>query len=135
MQIRALTDDETLARDAGLNMAADIIGAPRPLTLAHVQTLYNALLAEAATDDALISLGLAFGEQIILAAPNFEWARVSDEYGDETCVAARGKNIFCAPISMIQKRIRRKEHVELALMRDETIAIIEKRIAEGAQDR
>lgn len=95
MQIRALTDDETLARDAGLNMAADIIGAPRPLTLAHVQTLYNARLAEAATDDALISLGLAFGEQIILAAPNFEWARVTTVRRD-LCCRAREKHLLRA---------------------------------------
>ena len=136
IQIRALSDDEIVARDAGLDMAADLIGAPRPLTLAQLQTLYDVLLTETATEEALISLGLAFGEQLILSAPHFEWVRVSDQYGDETCVAVRGKEIFCAPISMVQKRIRRKEQIDLKLMRDGTIATIQSRIDEGkARDR
>jgi hypothetical protein len=134
-QLRPLTEDEILAREAGLDMAARLAGAARPLSVAYVQALYDVLLIEQAGDEALIALGLAFGEQIV-AASDFEWARVSDEYGDETCVAVRGKEIFCAPISMIQRRIRRQERLDISSLRDETIAIIRKRIAEGkATDR
>lgn len=134
-QLRPLTSNEISAREAGLEMAARLADASRPLSVAHVQALYDVLLAENAGDEALIALGLAFGEQII-AASDFEWARVSDEYGDETVVAAPKKEIFCAPISMIQKRVQRQERLDLAVFRDDTIAMIRQRIAEGkAADR
>lgn len=135
MQIRPLADDEIKARDAGLEMAARLVGEPRPLSLAHVQALYDVLLVEEGGTEALIALGLAFGEQVA-AASDFEWVRVSDEYGDETCLAPPRKQIFCAPISMIQKRIGRQERLDIAVLRDETIATVRKRIAEGqAADR
>ncbi len=111
-------------------MAARLVGAVRPLTTAQVQALYDMLVTEEAGDEAVIALGLAFGEQIVRVS-GLEWARISDEYGDETCVAVRGREIFCAPISMIQKRIRRKERVEVGSLRDEMIAIIRKKIDEG----
>ena len=134
-QLRPLTNDELAAREAGLDMAARLAGASRPLSVAHVQALYDVLLSEEAGDEALIALGLAFGEQIA-AISDFEWVRVSDEYGDETVVAAPKKEIFCAPISMIQKRIQRQERLDIAAFRDETIAIVRQRIAEGkAADR
>ena len=134
-QLRPLTSDEVGAREAGLDMAARLVGGTRPLSIAHVQALYDVLLSEHAGDEALIALGLAFGEQII-ATSDFEWVRVSDEYGDETVVAAPRKEIFCAPISMIQKRIKRQERLDVAAFRDETIAIVRERIAEGnAADR
>jgi hypothetical protein len=133
--IRPLSKDEIGARDAGLELASRIAGVPRPFSISHVQALYDALLVGDATTENLIALGLAFGEQIILVS-GFEWVRVSDEYGDETCVAIPGKQIFSAPISMIQKRIRRAEALDLVIMRDETVSIMRKRVAEGqAADR
>jgi hypothetical protein len=134
-QISPLTEEAIAALEAGLDLAARLVGAARPLTVAHVQALYDVLLTDDAGEEALIALGLAFGEQII-ASSDFEWARVSDEYGDETCVAVHERQIFCAPISMIQKRILRQERVEVAALRDATIALIKKRIAAGeAADR
>ena len=129
--IRELTDHEIAARESSLDTAARLAGASRPLGTKHVQALYDVLVAEDAGDEALIALGLAFGE-LIAAAPDFEWVRVSDEYGEETCVAARGKEISCAPISMIQKRIERRERVDIAELRDGIIASIRERIAEGS---
>jgi len=93
--------------------------------------LYDGFLAERLErEDALIALGLSFGEQIVRTA-DFEWVRVSDEYGEETCVAPRGKTVHCAPISMIKKRLMRGEVVDLARLRDHTIEVILKSLADG----
>jgi hypothetical protein len=136
MNMRPLNSEEAAARDAGLELAARLVGFPPPLSMADVQTLYDVLLdVSDPPAEALIAAGLAFGEQII-AASDFEWMRVSDEFGDETCVAAPKNEIFCSPISMIQKRIEQKEGWDLVGLRDDTIAIIRKRIEEGkARDR
>jgi hypothetical protein len=128
--LRPLNPEELGAREAGLDMAARLVGARRPLVIAHVQALYDVLLESEPLDEPLIALGLAFGDMIV-ARGGFEWVRISDEYGDETCVAAHGKEIFCAPISMIQKRIARKERLNIAELRDGTIEAIMKRIGEG----
>ena len=58
----------------------------------------------------------------------FEWVRVIDDYGEETCVAAKGFCAFCAPISMIQKRIQRGDLPDFAAMRDATIVTFEEQI-------
>lgn len=131
--LRPLSSDELAARDAGLDLAARLISASRPLRIDQVQALYDALLAGRVDGDgeASIALGLAFGEQIVATAA-FEWMRVSDEYGDETCVSPRGKEIFCAPISMLQKRLKRREAIDVAQLRDEMIEVIQRRIDEEA---
>jgi hypothetical protein len=127
--MKPLTPEESAARDSALEMAATLVGAGRPLTMANVQALYDALLNKNPSDEALISLGMAFGEQII-ARSDFEWVRIIDEYGEETCVAAPGKDIFCPPISMIQKRIRRSEAMNLSEFADGIIEMIREKIAE-----
>lgn len=129
--LRPLASDEVAARDAGLDLAARLINASRPLRLDQVQALYDAILGGRVDGggDASIAVGLAFGEQIVSTAA-FEWMRVSDEYGDETCVSPPGKEIFCAPISMIQKRLKRREAIDVARLRDEMIEVIQRRIDE-----
>ena len=131
--LRPLSSDEIAARDTGLALAAQLVDASLPLRIDQVQALYDALLAERVDGDgdASIALGLAFGEQIVSMAA-FEWMRVTDEYGDETCVSPPGKEIFCAPISMIQKRLKRREAIDVARLRDEMIAVIQSRIDEEA---
>lgn len=131
--LRPLSSDEITARDAGLDLAARLINGASPLRIDQVQALYDGLLAGRVDGggDASIALGIAFGEQIVSKAA-FEWMRVSDEYGDETCVSAPGKEIFCAPISMLQKRLKRREAIDIAQLRDEMIELIQRRIDEEA---
>ena len=136
-RLRPLLSDEIAARDTGLALAAQLVGASLPLRIDQVQALYDALLTARVDGggDASIALGLAFGEQIVSTAA-FEWMRVSDEYGEETCVSPPGKEIFCAPISMLQKRLKRREAIDVARLRDEMIALIHERIdEEGVDDR
>ena len=133
--LRALSTDDLGALEAGLDFAARIADAPRPLDIANVQRLYDDYLNEQITDeDAIISLGLAFGDEVRRHG-NFVWARVVDKYGDETCVAAPKHEVHSAPISMIQKRLRRQERIDLKHLRDATIAVMEERILSGAAER
>jgi hypothetical protein len=136
LNLRPLNPEEVDAREAGLDMAAHLVGVSRPLTIDDVQSLYDACLDQSDLPmKALWALGFSFGEQIVIAT-NFEWVRVSDEYGDETCVAPPGREIFCAPISMIKTRIHEKERLSVSELRDDTIATILTRIKEGkAADR
>ncbi|MGD2131322.1 MAG: DUF3806 domain-containing protein [Maricaulaceae bacterium] len=135
--LRPLSADELLALDEGLAFAMRISQASqRPLSVQQVQSLYDSFLEEEIdAPDALIALGLAFGETIVEES-NFEWVRAEDEYGEETCLSPPGKNIHCAPISMIQKRLRRKEAVSIEQLRDETIKVIRAKLDNNEiQDR
>ncbi len=84
--------------------------------------------------DAGIAIGLAFGETIT-SETDYEWVRVSDEYGEETALSPVGLMAACHPISMLQKRIAKREHVSLAELRQGVIDAIETRRAAGAFDQ
>jgi hypothetical protein len=139
--IEPLSTEESIALDEGLAFATRIAlqsgasrAAKRPFTVELVQALYDRYLDDEIDDvDATIALGLAFGETIV-AKSGFEWVRVTDELGSETCISPEGKDLHCAPVSMIQKRLRRRERVSIASMRDGIIALILERL-DQAGDR
>jgi hypothetical protein len=129
-RISALTPDLKSALESGLDLAASLTGASRPLSDAHIEALYNVFLDEGVEDvEAIIALGLSFGESFV-SRGGYEWVRVQDEYGEENCVAVTGKSLFCAPISMIQKRLADGERPDIRLLREGTI----QRLMELAKD-
>jgi Domain of unknown function (DUF3806) len=108
---RELTVAEVEALEAALSFAARIARVERPLSLEQVQDLYDGFLEEEIDDaDAIMALGLSFGQCLISSGP-FEWVRVTDEYGEETSVSVAGATIYIHPISMIQKRLADGEKV------------------------
>lgn len=108
---RELTVAEVEALEAALSFAARIARVERPLSLEQVQDLYDGFLEEEIDDaDAIMALGLSFGQCLISSGP-FEWVRVTDEYGEETSVAVIGATIYIHPISMIQKRLADREKI------------------------
>ncbi|MEL6245234.1 MAG: DUF3806 domain-containing protein [Pseudomonadota bacterium] len=131
MQIRSLNGDEVLALKQALELAAKLVDRPVPLQIDAVQELYNAIVdGDADMAEAKIALGLSFG-QLIADKARYEWVRVSDEYGEETCLSPIGVQLICAPISMIQKRIQSGNHADLVELRDETISSISSRMESG----
>lgn len=131
MNIEPLTNEEEEAREEALQLAAQYLASPLPLTIDKVQELYDVVLDEFPENSkASIAVGIAFGEAIAEKS-GYEWVRVTDEYGAETALAPAGIAVACHPISMIQKRIDANESVKLAELRDETIKVIEDRISLG----
>lgn len=131
---RALTPSERDAMEQALRLAERMAKKALPLELADVQRLYDDALAQAERDDEeVIALGIAFGAAINERA-GFDWVRVSDKWGNETCVGPPNKAIHCAPISMIQKRLNRQEHVDLRQLAEALISRIEELIADGKTD-
>lgn len=126
MEFKNLNEAERAALDEGLSLASRLINSPRPLRSNHVQELYDALLAdEQSYPKAEIALGLSFGE-LIAETTNFEWVRISDQYGDETCLSPKGIQLICSPISMIQKRLSAGEKIDLdALVLDTRKIVLE----------
>ena len=131
--LRALDERDEAERDLALKLAGSLIEFDGRLSEAQVQTLYDTLLTDEDIDPdgvQVVALGYAFGA-LFAATDAYEWQRLSDEYGEETCVAKVGRDISCAPISMMQKRIQRRETVNIAQLREATIEAIDKAIAEG----
>ena len=128
--LRALTAEETAALEAALNLAARLAKAPRPLHMTQVQRLYDDFLAKGVTDeDPIIALGLAFGAHLVDDG-TLVWAGTIDAYGEETVVAPPHHISVAPPISMIQKRLARKEGADLAQLR----TTIMRTIANGLQN-
>ncbi|MCX7358360.1 MAG: DUF3806 domain-containing protein [Alphaproteobacteria bacterium] len=131
---RALTPDERGAMEAALHLAAKLANEPLPLGFAQVQRLYDAMLAQTERDeDEVIALGMAFGAAINERA-RFDWVRVSDQWGDETCVGPPHKTIHVAPISMVQKRLVRNEVIDLEQFADSVIGSVKSKIAGNQTD-
>lgn len=127
---RALTRDEQRAMEQALVLAARIAGTSS-LGFPELQSLYDRMLMQSDRDDEeVIALGMAFGAAINEWA-GFDWVRVSDEWGDETCVGPPHKTTHCAPISMIQKRLNRQEEVDLQELANALVNWIRVSVTDG----
>ena len=135
MKIQSLSSYGHAALNDALELAARLVDGRQPLTPIQVQALYDTLLStDVKHDQGVIALGLAFG-QLVIDASNFEWVRVSSEYGEETCISPVGAEIICAPISMIQKRLDKDEPENIIELRDETIRVLNAHLESGEYRR
>jgi Domain of unknown function (DUF3806) len=131
---RALTPDEIGAMEQALQLASRLAKKSLPLGFGDVQQLYDSMLKQFERDaDEVIALGIAFGAAINERA-DFEWVRVSDQWGEETCVGPPHKSVHCAPISMVQKRLNRQEQIDLKSLADTVIDSILRKLADGNTD-
>ena len=120
--------------EAALRLAAQMANEPLPLGFEQVQRLYDAMLERTERDEEeIIALGIAFGAAINERA-SFDWVRVSDQWGDETCVGPPHKTIHVAPISMVQKRLVRDEVINLEQFADTVIGSVQSKLAENMTD-
>jgi len=135
VELRTLTFDEVDALNAALDLAARLANAPRPLRSDLIEALYNRIHgSDLRNPTHIIALGLAFGDEL-LKHGDFEWVRVTDDYGEETCVAIRGLSVYCSPISMIQKRLSRSELPDFVELRKATIAMMEDMVTTKTEER
>lgn len=120
---RPLSDAEIRARDQALAFLAEVSGLKQPIGVESLQRVYDKALDENVEADTnmVVALGIAFG-QTFLSDPDFEWVRLHDEYGQETVIALKGYKLNAAPVSMIDKRLKRRERIDLAELRRGVIA-------------
>jgi hypothetical protein len=131
MKISGLTVEQAQAVDEAIALAADYLATDPPFSPAEVQRLYDAVARDHPENaEAQIAVGMAFGEMIVRKA-DYEWVRVSGDYGEETALCHRAAAVTCFPISMLQKRISKREGVDLVELRDATIAVVEKAVTDG----
>jgi hypothetical protein len=127
--IRALTEEETYALDEALDLIASLAGASPPILSNQLEEIYNRLLFSDERDEVeTIALGVGLGEELRWHG-DYEWVRVSDDFGDETCLAVRGFELWCCPISMIQKRLKRNEAPDFVELREAIINTLAEQVA------
>lgn len=119
----ALTDAEISARDQALAFLSEVSGLKQPIAIEDLQRVYEQALDESleTNTNLVVALGIAFG-QTFLSDADFEWVRLHDECGQETVVALKSYKLNAAPVSMIDKRLRRRERTNLAELRSGAIA-------------
>ena len=131
MKISGLTVEQAQALDEAIALAAEYLETDPPFSPVEVQRLYDAVAQrQPGHIEAQIAVGMAFGEMIVDKA-GYEWVRVSDEYGEETALCHRAAAVTCFPVSMLQKRISKREEVDLVELRDATIAVVEEAVTNG----
>lgn len=122
-----LTHPQFTAIQMNLAKAAEWAGVDRTPDAAKVQEIYDALLEHEISDpDRLITLGVAFG-QLLIDRAGLEWVSVTDKHGTEICVAVPAKQSFCAPLSMMGKRIDRAEPLSIEQLCEDTLALLRER--------
>ncbi len=131
MKISGLTVEQAQAVAEAIALAADYLETDPPFSPVEVQRLYDAVARDRSDQvEARIAVGMAFGEMIVDKA-GYQWVRVSDEYGEETALCHRAAAVTRFPVSMLQKRLSRREEVDLVELRDSTIAVVEDAVADG----
>lgn len=122
--IAPLTDYHVTAVRACLARAARWTGVEGVPGADEVQEIYDSFLEqEIKYPDFINTLGIAFG-QILVDRGAMEWVRVNDQQGEEVCVAVRGVECFCAPISMMEKRVARAESLSIEQLCTDTLELL-----------
>ncbi|WP_206241932.1 DUF3806 domain-containing protein [Novosphingobium terrae] len=117
MAYRPLSDLEAT------DVANTIDAARQFFTGCPIQQAYDNLLSSTAdrSDHATKLLGFLFGMSF-LSEDWLEWSMLLDaRYGDEISLQVRGRDLGCAPLSMIKNRLEDGEQWDLAELRDSTI--------------
>jgi len=127
LKIELLSGEHLSALNEGLSLASKLVEGEIPFSIEQVQSLYDTLLKRRSEPAFEIALGLAFGS-VVISRSGFEWARISDEYGEETCIAVQNTHLICSPISMIQKRLERGERTDLSELCDGTIEVMRENV-------
>lgn len=107
----------------GAQLARRLCGASGEPSAAQLQTLYDALLADAGrTDEAVQGLGFGFGG-LLIRHDWLEWAMLEDaEFGDDFAVVVSGRELGCSPLTMMQYRLEDREPWNLADLAEETVS-------------
>ena len=90
----------------------------------------EAFQGELENETAIISLGVAFGEQVRRRG-HFSWVRLVDEFGEETVLVHDDAEIILSPVSMIKKRIDERDHYNLDELCNGAIAQVDELIETG----
>lgn len=75
---------------------------------------------------ALQCLGCVLGRIMVDNIPGLDWALVEDEYGADMCLRYADTSLCVFPLTMIAKRIERREEVSVAQLYEQTRAHIER---------
>ena len=136
MKIFALTDEEKNAIEENKSFISELFNPDTPINAEKVQVLYDsALVGSKEITIGIGLLGVAFGELMLNKLPDFEWAKISDEYGEEICLCARSFILICSPISMMSKRIEDRESIDIADLADKTCQVLVEKINSSKLDK
>jgi hypothetical protein len=92
-------------------------------TLAVLQQILDNDLVN---DDGVLAVGVAMGRVMAKNIPGLDWWVVVDEFGRDLCLRYRATTLRINPVSMISKRVSRKEIPNIAALFDATKAGVEK---------
>lgn len=118
------SEQQLVAIQMNLAKAAEWAGVDSTPDAAKVQEIYDAFLEHEIVDpDRTITVGVAFG-QLLVDRAGLEWVSITDQIGTEICVAVPGKESFCAPLSMMDKRLARAEHLSIEQLCEDTLELL-----------
>ncbi len=75
-------------------------------------------------------LGITLGDALVQKL-GFEWVTVEDEYGRDPAIQLPGTSIILFPLTMISKRIERREDVDVASLFQGVCKLVEEKRKEA----
>ena len=132
IHILTIAEERRLARM--IADASGILEAEPPLTIDHVQTLYNIALSESSNQHATEIAGIAFGDHLQRSL-GWDWVAVRDQYGEEISLSPSGYSIVIHPISMIQKRVNESSRADMSRLSRKTIEFVRQRLETNGVDK
>lgn len=95
-----------------------------PITISVLQGMYDGGIAEQIDDQPYWeALAICIGDELV-KRHHFEWVLITDEWGTEPAVAVPGKMVYATPMSMIFKRVEKREKVEVEFLIEETARVL-----------
>jgi hypothetical protein len=82
----------------------------------------------------LQSLGIAFGDYLVVKFTDFHWIIVRDEYGRDLALHYKNYSIIIFPATMISKRIESGEKVDVKELVANTIDTVNELVAKGKEE-
>jgi hypothetical protein len=94
--------------------------------------LQCALDGDLVNGEGVMAVGVAMGRIMATNIAGLDWWVVEDEFGRDVCLRFRATTLRVNPVSMISKRVSRKERPDILRLFEETKAKIEE-LAKSAQ--
>jgi len=84
--------------------------------LHKIQEIIDSKLIEAEATYSLQALGLAFGKVFVESHDDYNWCMVEDKYGRDPAIRFKQTSILIFPLTIISKRIEKREIVDVQEM-------------------
>lgn len=127
-ELAALESERSWLRDVIDQFGTEFRMTRQPADIPTLQSLLDISPFSSGDEDALITLGGAFGD-VVAETLGLDWVVVEDEYGIDFAIKHPTKMVVAFPLTMILKRVEDGEEINLTELYHGVVAAMRQQIA------